>query len=92
MTSSLRFCFSRRVLCAFSIFKFTKLIMAVLVAGLFFTEVPAAHAVFGIRAARSVIAARRAKQAMAKKSDSTAPATETPAEKLQRLETESKGE
>lgn len=73
--------------------RISKMIVAVFVAGLFFAETPSAHAIFGIRAARSVIAARRAKQAMAKKSDSTAPATETSTEKLQqRLKTESTGE
>jgi len=70
----------------------SKMILAVLVVGLFFAEMPAAHAVFGIRAARSVIAARRAKQALAKKSDAPPPATETSAEKLQRLNPESTGE
>jgi len=69
------------------------MILVVLVAGLFFAEMPSAHAIFGIRAARSVIAARRAKQALSKDSkDSTTPAAETPAEKLKRLEAESKDE
>ncbi len=72
--------------------RISKMILSVLVVGLFFVEMPTAHAVFGIRAARNVIAARRAKQALAKKSDATPPATETPAEKLKRLETESTGE
>lgn len=71
--------------------RISKMVLAVSVVGLFFAEGPSAHAVLGIRAARSVIAARRAKQAMTKKSDAPPPATETPAEKLKRVEAESTG-
>lgn len=52
-----------------------KLILAGLVAGTFLLEVPPAHAIFGIRAARTALAARKAKQALSSPEDekTTAP-------------------
>ena len=64
-----------------------KLIMAGLVAGTLFLEAPPAHAIFGIRAARTVMAARKAKTALAE--DPNAEATERADENLKRLEQES---
>ena len=69
-----------------------KVLMVVWVAGLFFVEAPSAHAIFGIRAARTAIAARRAKQSLAQDPEPAASATENSAEKLKRLEAESKDE
>jgi tRNA G26 N,N-dimethylase Trm1 len=67
-----------------------KAIMAGLVAGIFFLGAPPAHAIFGIRAARTAIAARKAKKALAK--DPNTDATERANENLARLEQESKQE
>ena len=61
-----------------------KVAVAGLVAGIFFLGTPPAHAIFGIRAARTAIAARKAKQALAK--DPNADATERANENLARLE------
>lgn len=61
-----------------------KLVMAGLVAGTFLLGAPPAHAVFGIRAARNVVMARKAKQALAE--DPNAEATERANENLKRLE------
>jgi len=64
-----------------------KTLTASLVAGIFFLGTPpAAHAIFGIRAARTAIAARKAKQTLAK--DPNAAATERANENLKRLEQE----
>ncbi len=61
-----------------------KAVMVGLVAGIFFLGTPPAHAIFGIRAARTAIAARKAKQALAK--DPNTDATERANENLARLE------
>ena len=70
-----------------------KLIMAGLVAGAFLLEAPPAHAIFGIRAARTAIAARRANKALSSPEDeeTAAPRAENQSlEDLKRLEQESK--
>ena len=48
-----------------------KLVMAGLVAGIFLLGAPPAHAIFGIRAARTAIAARRANKALSSSDDET---------------------
>ena len=61
-----------------------KVVTAGVIAGIFFLGTPPAHAIFGIRAARTAIAARKAKQTLAK--DPNAAATERAHESLARLE------
>jgi len=67
--------------------KILTVLMTVLAAGVFFCEVPEAYAIFGIRAARTVLAARKAKQALAE--DPDAKATEKANAELQLLERKS---
>ncbi|MFH1207977.1 MAG: hypothetical protein V1673_00270 [Candidatus Omnitrophota bacterium] len=69
-----------------------KLIMAGLVAGTFLLEAPPAHAIFGIRAARTAIAARRAEKALSSsEAGTTTPGEENQSpEDLRRPEQESK--
>lgn len=62
------------------------LLMAGMAAGILLPEASPAHAIFGIRAARTALAARKAKQALAE--DPNAKATETAHENLKRLEQE----
>ncbi len=59
----------------------------VLVTWTLLLDAPPAHAIFGIRAARTALAARKAKQALAE--DPNADATEKANEELQNLERKS---
>jgi hypothetical protein len=81
--------------------KTLKLVMAGLVAGTFLLGAPPAHAIFGIRAARTAIAARKARKELSSSDAETKAATPearttTPGEKnpsleeMKRLEQESK--
>jgi hypothetical protein len=70
-----------------------KLILAGLVAGIFLLEAPPAHAVFGVRAARTAIAARKAKKELSSPEgeETAAPREENRSlEDMKRLEQESK--
>ncbi|MFA7254745.1 MAG: hypothetical protein WC133_01435 [Candidatus Omnitrophota bacterium] len=67
--------------------KILVVLVAGMMAGVFFYEVPSAHAIFGIRAARTALAARKAKQTLAE--DPNDEATERANENLRRLERES---
>lgn len=62
-----------------------KVIMAGLVAWTFLLGSPPAHAILGIRAARNVIMARKAKQTLAEEPD---PQTEKSLQNLKRLKQE----